>query len=237
MSIDQGKGCRRRPVDIQPVQAFLGTATPNAWLSQALTDIDILLIDHANCEKKAASTALSLLYRYVDRPELLNKLSRLAREELRHFEQVLAILKRRNVAYGHVSASRYAAKLMGYVRQDEPKRLVDTLIVGAFIEARSCERFAALVPHLDAIDKALADFYYSLLRSESRHFQDYLTLAKRYDVDPNTGASGEVADRVLFFRDIESALITEPDSEIRFHSGPVQRETDGSVRPDKLTQH
>ena len=141
----QGKGGRRRPVDLRPVGDFLGSSTPAAWLDRALADLDTLLIDHANCEKKAASTALSLLYRYVDRPQLLHKLSRLAREELRHFEQVLTILKRRNVPYEHITASRYAAGLMGHVRKEEPGRLVDTLIVGAFIEARSCERFAALV--------------------------------------------------------------------------------------------
>src|SRR3990167_6791777 len=108
------------------------------------------------------------MYRYVDRPQLLHKMSRLAREELRHFEQVLAILQRRGITYTHLTSSRYAAELRQAVRTHEPGRLVDTLIVGAFIEARSCERFAKLAPHLDA---ELGDFYNTLLKSETRHFE------------------------------------------------------------------
>ena len=170
-----------------------------------------MLIDHAHCEKKAASTALSLMYRYVDHPTLLNKMSRLAREELRHFEQVLAILKRRGIRYGHLSPSRYARGLRDEVRQEEPGRLVDVLIVGAFIEARSCERFACLLPHLDG---ELTDFYGSLLKSEARHFQDYLGLAE--------SAAGEpIESRIAVFAGLEASLIEIPDQEFRFHSGPV----------------
>ena len=134
-----------------------------------------MLIDHANCEKKAASTALSLINRYTDNFDLLNKMSRLAREEMRHFEQVIALMKRRNIAYEHVSASRYAAGLRELVRTKDPHKLVDVLIIGAFIEARSCERFAKLAPYLD---EELEAFYQSLLKSEARHYQDYLRLAK-----------------------------------------------------------
>ncbi|GGY64442.1 tRNA-(ms[2]io[6]A)-hydroxylase [Marinobacter zhanjiangensis] len=170
-----------------------------------------MLIDHAHCEKKAASTALSLMYRYVDNHDLLNKMSRLAREELRHFEQVLAIMKKRGVAYGHLSPARYAAGLRKLVRPEDPGRLVDVLIVGAIIEARSCERFAMLAPHLD---DTLADFYNSLLKSEARHYQDYLKLARQAN-------GGPVEDRVGEFLAVERELIEEPDSEFRFHSGPV----------------
>ncbi len=196
---------------LQEIHDFLPCRTPQKWIDNALENQDLLLIDHAHCEKKAASTALSLMYRYVDNSDLLNKMSRLAREELRHFEQVLAIMNRRGVDYGHLTPARYAAGLRQAVRTEDPGRLVDVLIVGAIIEARSCERFAALAPFLD--DK-LADFYNGLLKSEARHYQDYLKLA----VQAN---GGPVDERVGEFLAIEKELIEAPDSEFRFHSGPV----------------
>lgn len=202
-------------VDIAPIEAFLGCATPQAWVEWALAHPDILLIDHANCEKKAASTALNLMYRYVSHHRLLTKLSRLAREELRHFEQVIALMKARGIAYPQLTASRYAGGLHALVRKQEPGRLVDTLLVGAIIEARSCERFAALVPVLDA---ELGAFYASLLKSESRHFTDYLKLAEEM------GSAEEVAQRLPLLLQRERELIETPDKEFRFHSGvpPIQ---------------
>jgi tRNA-(ms[2]io[6]A)-hydroxylase len=196
---------------LSEIHDFLPCRTPPQWVHNALANPELMLIDHAHCEKKAASTALSLMYRYVDNTDLLNRMSRLAREELRHFEQVLAIMNERGVDYCHLSPSRYAAGLRQEVRQEDPGRLVDVLIVGAIIEARSCERFAALVPHLD---EKLAGFYQGLLKSEARHYKDYLTLAERAN-------GGPVTSRVCQFLDIEQRLIEEPDIEFRFHSGPV----------------
>ena len=196
--------------DLEPIREFLPCATPRAWVEWALRHPDILLVDHANCEKKAASTALNLMYRYVEHHDLLNKLSRLAREELRHFEQVIAIMEARGVEYPQISASRYAAELRKEVRSHEPARLVDTLLVGAIIEARSCERFAALASELD---QELADFYRSLLKSESRHFMDYLKLAEKL------GSAEEVAERLPVLLRRERQLIESPDVEFRFHSG------------------
>ncbi len=189
---------------------FLGCATPQAWIDAALKNPSLLLVDHANCEKKAASTALNLMYRYVEHHRLLNKLSRLAREELRHFEQVIAIMQRRGVAYPQLGASRYAGELRKQVRTHEPGRLIDTLLVGAIIEARSCERFAALAPHLD---DELGDFYRSLLKSEARHFEDYLALAEQL------GSADEVAARLPTMIAREAELILSEDTEFRFHSG------------------
>lgn len=189
--------------------AFLHCATPDTWINQALEHPEELLIDHANCEKKAASTALNLMFRYTDRPELLQKMSRLAREELRHFEQVTAIMQKRGIAYRNLSASQYAQRLRQHVRTSEPGRLVDTLVIGAFIEARSCERFARLAPHLDT---ELGDFYRSLLKSEARHYQDYLRLARQYAGEP-------IDDRIDFFARAEALAVIQPDSEFRFHSG------------------
>lgn len=197
---------------LQEIHDFLPCRTPAAWIDNALANQDLMLIDHAHCEKKAASTALSLMYRYVDNTDLLNRMSRLAREELRHFEQVLAIMKKRAVDYCHLTPARYAAGLRKLVRGEDPARLVDVLIVGAIIEARSCERFAALAPHLD---DQLADFYNSLLKSEARHYQDYLQLAEQAN-------GGPVNDRVAEFMAVERALIESPDGEFRFHSGPGQ---------------
>lgn len=191
--------------------AFLRRATPDAWVQQALQHPEELLIDHANCEKKAASTALNLMFRYIDKPDLLQKMSRLAREELRHFEQVIALMGKRGIAYRGLSASHYAQRLRQHVRTVEPGRLVDTLIVGAFIEARSCERFAKLAPHLDA---ELGEFYRSLLKSEARHYQDYLKLARAY-------ADESIDERVAFFAEVESQAIIENDTEFRFHSGAI----------------
>jgi len=197
-------------VDISHLREFLPCATPQAWVAWALENPEVLLVDHANCEKKAASTALNLMYRYVDHHSLLNKMSKLAREELRHFEQVIAIMKKRDIAYPQLSASRYAGGLRELVRKPEPGRLVDTLLIGAIIEARSCERFAALAPRLD---EELQDFYLSLLKSESRHFQDYLKLAE------GVAAEGEVEQRLALLLERERGLIEDEDDEFRFHSG------------------
>ncbi len=207
-----------RPADVLPAVDFVGCPTPTAWLEQAVRHQDILLIDHANCEKKAASTALNLMFRYVDRPELLTMLAQLAREELLHFEQVLALMQQRGVTYQQIGASRYAAGLRSHVRTTEPGRLVDTLIVGAFIEARSCERFAALAPWLD---EELGRYYRFLLRSEERHYADYLALARRYAGGEDSGSLAAQAfdDRVVYFRQCEAELVTAPDDEFRFHSG------------------
>lgn len=192
------------------VQSFLFCPTPDAWVACALANQEILLVDHANCEKKAAATAINLMYRYVEHHKLLNKLSRLAREELRHFEQVIAIMKARGVHYPQLSASRYAAALRRQVRSHEPARLLDTLLIGAIIEARSCERFAVLVPELD---QELGQFYRSLLKSEARHFSDYLKLA----VD--VGSQGEAEARLPVLLQFERGLIEGSDEEFRFHSG------------------
>ena len=196
------------------IQAFLPCPTPDAWVAAALQrdQEPTLLIDHANCEKKAAATALALMHRYTDNPVLLNKMSRLAREELRHFEQVIKMMAARDITYEPLSASRYAQGLHKGVRRQEPGRLIDTLIVGALIEARSCERFARLAPELD---EELGDFYLSLLKSEARHYSDYLRLAE------SVASDGDLAGRLEYFRGLEAELVESEDTEFRFHSGPV----------------
>ena len=197
-------------MNLPEIHEFLGCRTPDAWIRAALADQQTLLIDHKNCEFKAASTALSLMAKYSTYVDLLNAMSRLAREELVHHEQVLRIMKRRKIGLRPVSAARYASGLRKVVRTHEPHKLVDTLVVGAFIEARSCERFEALVPHLD---EELGKFYFGLLKSEARHFQNYLKLAYQY------GDARDVDQAIERVRAAECELIESPYTEFRFHSG------------------
>ena len=192
------------------IQQFLGCPTPQAWVVAALAGQETLLLDHKNCEFKAASTALSLMAKYSGHVEITEAMPRLAREELVHYEQVQRLMKRRQIAHRPLSASRYASGLRKLVRSHEPVKLVDTLVVGAFIEARSCERFEALVPHLD---DELATFYAGLLKSEARHFQKYLKLAYLY------GEAADVGRVIEKVRAGEQELIEAPDTEFRFHSG------------------
>jgi tRNA-(ms[2]io[6]A)-hydroxylase len=192
------------------IHDFLGCPTPDAWVQAALADQETMLIDHKNCEFKAASTALSMIAKYPVHLDLINMMSRLAREELVHHEQVLRLMKRRKVELRPLTAGRYASSLRKVVRSHEPVKLVDTLVVGAFIEARSCERFNALVPHLD---DELGTFYHGLLMSEARHYQGYLKLAHQY------GDAAEIARVVEKVRVAEQELIETPDVEFRFHSG------------------
>jgi tRNA-(ms[2]io[6]A)-hydroxylase len=134
---------------------------------------------------------------------------RLIKEELHHFYQALESMQARGIPYARISASRYAKGLLREVATHEPQTLVDKLICGAYIEARSCERFASLAPHLD---RELAAFYVSLLRSEARHYQDYLALAAL--ISPT-----DITARVQKMGEVEARLISEPDSQLRFHSG------------------
>ena len=194
------------------IASFLDTRTPDEWVAHAVERLPELLLDHANCELKAASTALGFIYRYPDRFALVSQMSRLAREELRHFEQVKKIMDEMSVKFQRLSASRYAGSLREVVRSEEPLRLLDVLITGALIEARSCERFAALVPKLP---ESLGRFYQGLLASEARHFEHYLQLV-RDEIDVS---ETEFESRLCELKSLESQLITQPDPQFRFHSG------------------
>ncbi len=201
------------PQSLSELLAFLPCETPDAWLQVALQHQDILLLNHAYLEKCAARSAVTLMFRYPEKPELLDKMSRLAREELVHFEQVIRLLKKRGMRFRPMKASRYVGLLNSAVSVKDPERLIDSLIVGAYIEARSCERFSKLAPHLD---EELSKFYVSLLKSEARHFQHYLELAEKYAPYP-------IAERVAFFGEIEREAIQSEDPQFRFHSGvPVE---------------
>jgi tRNA-(ms[2]io[6]A)-hydroxylase len=168
-------------------------------------------VDHANCEKKAASTAMALIFAYPEDRALSVALSRLAREELKHFEQVERLMKKLAVPYQRMKPGRYASELRKLVRTHEPKRKLDLMIVHALIEARSCERFRLLAKRLP---ERVRDLYEQLERSEARHFELYLNFAER------EFEGGEIAQRLELIATRESELAISPDRELRFHSGP-----------------
>jgi tRNA-(ms[2]io[6]A)-hydroxylase len=192
-------------------ESILKAATPRAWVDAALADLPTLLIDHANCEKKAASTAMALIFAYPEDRPLSVALSRLAREELKHFEQVERLMKKLDVPYQRMKPGRYASELRKLVRNHEPKRKLDLMVVHAVIEARSCERFRLLAKRLPG---RVRDLYEQLERSEARHFELYLGFAGReFEAD-------EVAERLEIIATREAELATSADHELRFHSGP-----------------
>lgn len=197
-------------VDLSAVYNFLGARTTQAWVDAAIANVSLIIQDHANCEKKAAGTAMNLIFRYEFSYDLQRKLAQLIREEMLHYEQVLGIMNDRGQAWKYLSAGRYAKGMLKHKRTYEPAAMVDVLIIGAFIEARSCERFAALAEVID--DERLAKYYRYLLKSESRHFEDYLALAQSLSED-------SIDERVAFFKEVEAELISSPDHELRFHSG------------------
>ncbi|MBF7073107.1 tRNA-(ms[2]io[6]A)-hydroxylase [Glaciecola sp. MH2013] len=141
--------------------------------------------------------------------ELVDKMVLLIKEELHHFYQVLEMMEHYSIPYDNISSSRYAKGMLKHVKTHEPDALIDKLICGAFIEARSCERFAKIAPF---VDQKLGDFYVSLLRSEARHFEDYLELAESI-------AGKDIEERVQYFREVENELIASEDDNFRFHSG------------------
>ena len=204
-----------------PAQMLVGTptlrvATPLAWFERAVRDWKVLLVDHANCEKKAASTALSFMFTYAEDAELAECMSRLAREELRHFEQVQGLMQTLDVPFARLAPARYAQQLRRAVRTHEPGRLLDLLVCGALVEARSCERFEGLAARLPA---PLGVFYARLQDSEARHHALYLRLAAQRV----QGGESEVAELLSRFGEIEAELVTGPDEQFRFHSGrPVE---------------
>lgn len=187
--------------------------TPEAWFDVACERWRELLIDHANCEKKAASTALSLIFTYADDRPLAESMSRLAREELRHFEQVQKLMTQLGVPFQRMSPARYAEGMRKSMRRDEPGRLIDLLVCGALIEARSCERFERLAPRLDS---PMKEFYAGLCASEARHHHLYLRLAEERSKPEEDADWRQALQR---FAAIEAELVSQPDDQFRFHSG------------------
>jgi len=186
--------------------------TPPAWVDAAVERWRELLVDHASCEKKAASSALALMFAYPEDARLGAALSRLAREELRHFERVEALMRRLGVANTRLVPGRYATGLRTMLRTANPGRKLDLLLTGALIEARSAERFRLLAPRLPT---PLGPFYAGLERSEARHFKQYVEFAR-------AEAPDEWRPRLEVLAVREAELATCPDRELRFHSGPPE---------------
>jgi tRNA-(ms[2]io[6]A)-hydroxylase len=188
----------------------LARPTPDRWLPSILPHLDTVLLDHAHCEKKAASTVINLIFRYQNYPDMLGSLSEIAREELEHFEQVLELLSRRNILFGALSPSPYAKRLAAYVRSSEPEQLLDRLLCCSLIEARSCERMTLIAKGIE--DEDLSRFYESLLASEARHHHFYVELAQRYF------DRVAVQDRLRVLAEAEGEIIAAGSEAPRMHS-------------------
>lgn len=198
--------------DLQHIRTFLNKDTPQNWLEQAPDYLDVLLVDHAHCERKAALTAMNLIALAPGDERLVRCMSPLIREEMLHFEKVHEIITARGLTFYALSPSDYASHLHQHIRKGNlPQRLTDLLIIGAIIEARSCERFAALSHVIN--DEELIHFYRGLIKAEARHFLDYIELAKHYE--PN------IDERLGFFLQLENEYIMSTDSVFRFHSGAL----------------
>ena len=188
----------------------LQAPTPERWIKQVENHIDLLLIDHAHCEKKAAGVAMNLLFAYVEHAELTRAMTEIVQEELDHFHQVRAILDRRGIRFYKLPPSNYGGKLHELVGKEEPRRAVDRLLVAGLIEARSCERFGLLRDRL--ADKELAAFYGSLFESEARHHSTYVRLAKHFQPED------AVHERLAGLAELEARIMAEGDERPRMHS-------------------
>lgn len=188
----------------------LQSTSPDRWFAHVQNHVDELLIDHAHCEKKAAGTAMNLLFAYVENQELCREMTEIVEEELEHFHMVLEILRQRNIPWRRIKPSEYGRKLNDLVRREEPHKAVDRLLVAAIIEARSCERFGILREQLP--DRELAAFYDSLFESEARHHSTYVRLAKDF-------ASEEaIRTRLAELAAAEAKIIAVGETLPRMHS-------------------
>lgn len=188
----------------------LKSETDDCWLAQVDADLEAVLIDHAHCEKKAASTALNLMFAYVEDLELCREMTEIVNEELEHFHMVIELLQARDITFCRLTPSSYGRRLNDLVRKQEPQRAVDRLLVAGLIEARSCERFHRLAGHVQ--DKELADFYHSLFESEARHHTTYTKLAKRF------APAEEVMARLDELAVLEAEALAASDDPPRMHS-------------------
>ncbi len=193
-----------------PTIKFLQQPTSDAWVEQAIANLDIILLDHSHCERKAAGTAVNMMFRYLSSAKLVRALTAIAQEELEHFEQVNQWLDRRGIPLAPLNSPPYAAGLKAEMRKNEPHRKLDSLLVSSLIEARSHERLGLLGTHCP--EPELAKFYRSLMASEARHYGIYWTLATHYyDREVVTQRLEELAI-------VESELLSTLHPEPRIHS-------------------
>lgn len=193
-------------------KTILKLNTDPRWVDIASKNIEDILVDHAWCEQKAASTGISMIIHYPEKTRLVDELTDLVAEEWSHFERVLLELRKRGYQLGRPRRDEYVVQLLAHVRKGGPRerQLLDQLLVSALIEARSCERFKLLWKHIP--DPELSKFYYELMVSEAGHFVSYVELAKEY-CDPN-----EVDTRLQELLKIEGDIVTNlPVRDDRMH--------------------
>lgn len=188
----------------------LAAPTPDRWFSSVADHLEELLLDHAHCEKKAAGTAMNLIFAYVNRVELVRGLAEIVNEELEHFRLVLDLIEARGWRFRGLPPSSYGRRLHELVRPQEPQRGIDRCLIAALIEARSCERFAILRDRLT--DSELAAFYGSLFESEARHHATYVRFATEF------GGAEEVERRLGELARAEASIIRQGDRFPRVHS-------------------
>ncbi|MCP4782431.1 MAG: tRNA-(ms[2]io[6]A)-hydroxylase [Fuerstiella sp.] len=188
----------------------LQSTSPDRWLTQVDQNLNAVLIDHAHCEQKAASTAMHLMFEYVENEDLCQQMTEIITEELEHFHLVLALLKHRNIRFYKMKPGTYGRKLKELCRRQEPDKAIDRLLIAALIEARSCERFVLLRDHLK--DAQLSEFYGSLYESEARHHATYVRLARLY------GSDDVVSERLEDLAAAEATIIAEGYELPRVHS-------------------
>lgn len=200
------------PANREPYTFMLSlqSETSQRWLDQVDDHLDEILIDHAHCEKKAAGTAMNLLFAYVEHEELSRAMSDIVNEELEHFKMVLDLLQSRAIPFRKLAPGSYGRKLHELIRKGEPARAIDRLLIAGLIEARSCERFDLLQQHLQ--DSELANFYGSLFESEARHHSTYVRLAKLF------GSTETVNTRLQELAAAEAAIVEQGDAVPRMHS-------------------
>ena len=193
----------------------LQRATSARWAPHACDALDAVLIDHAHCEMKAAATALSLAPRFYRQPELVVALTALAREELDHFEQVAHKLSERGLSLGPPPNDPYVGALRREAAATKPHALdamVDRLLVGAIIEARSCERFKLLADELGSRGHTDAGFYRELMKSEAGHYVLLCDLARQA-----AGDDARVEQRLSQLADLEAKIVAALDDDASIH--------------------
>lgn len=190
----------------------LQSDTSPRWFAQVDNHLDEILIDHAHCEKKAAGTAMNLLFAYVEHEELAREMTRIVNEELEHFNMVLDLLPARGIQFRNITPGSYGRRLHELVRKGKPDRAIDRLLIASLIEARSCERFSLLRDHIATRDPQLSEFYGSLFESEARHHTTYVRLARLF-ADEQT-----VAARLSELAAEEARIIQQGDTLPRMHS-------------------
>lgn len=188
----------------------LQSRTDPSFVQRFEEHLSDMILDHAHCEKKAASTALNLLFRYPDHPDMAQQMSAIVQEEMEHFDQVLVLMNKRGWSFERQTPSLYAGRLQEFCTRQEPQACIDRLLMCALIEARSCERFQVLGEHL--ADAELRAFYQSLFESEARHYATYLKLALRI------GDEGKVRARLQTFAEHEAEVIGRGDEQHRLHA-------------------